>query len=36
MARPAHRLDVCFLHGGDDDQGEYLPPLPVIEERDDD
>ena len=26
----------CFLHGGDDDQGEYLLPLPVIEESDDD
>ena len=27
---------VCFLHGGDDDQGEYLLPLPEIEESDDD
>ena len=36
MASPAHELDVCFLHGGDNDHGEYLPPLPVIEESDDD
>ena len=36
MASPAHALDVCFLHGGDGDQGEYLLPLPVIEESDDD
>ena len=31
---PAHELDVCFLHGGDDDPDEYLLPLPVIEESD--
>ena len=36
MASPAHELDVCFLHGVDDDHGEYLPPLPVFEESDDD
>ena len=24
MASLDHELDVCFLHGGDDDQGEYL------------
>ena len=36
MASPAHELDVCFLHGGDDDDGEYLPPLPVVEVSDDD
>ena len=36
MASPAHELDVCFLHGGDDDHGECLPPLRVIEESDDD
>ena len=37
MASPAHKkLGVCFLHGGDDDPDEYLPPLPVIEESDDD
>ena len=33
---PAHELDVCFLHGSDDDPDEYLLPLPVIEESDDD
>ena len=36
MASPVHELDVCFNHGGDDDHGEYLPPLLVIEESDDD
>ena len=36
MASLAHGLDICLLHGGDDDQDEYLPPLPVIEESDDD
>ena len=36
MASSAHELDVCFFHGGDDDHGEYLLPLPVIEESDDD
>ena len=36
LASPAHELDVCFLHGGGDDQDEYLPPLPVIEESDHD
>ena len=36
MASVAHELDVCFLHGGDDDHGEYLPPLLLIEESDDD
>ena len=32
MASPAHGLDVCLLHAGDDDHGEYLPPTAVIEE----
>ena len=36
MARAAHKLDACFPHGGDDDPDEYLLPLPVIEESDDD
>ena len=36
MASPAHELDVCFLHGGEDDPDEYLLPLPVIEGSDDD
>ena len=36
MASPAHGLDVRFLHGGDDDQDEYLRPLSVTEECDDD
>ena len=36
MASPAHELDVCFLHEGDDDPDEYLLPLPVMEESDDD
>ena len=36
MASFAHELDVCFLHGGDDNHGEYLRPLLVIEESDDD
>ena len=36
MASPAHGLDVCFLHGGDDDQDAHVLPLPVMEESDGD
>ena len=36
MASLVHELDVCFLLGSNDDHGEYLPPLLVIEESDDD
>ena len=36
MASPAHELDVCFLHGGEDDPDENLLPLHVIAESDDD
>ena len=36
MASLAHELGVCFLHGGVDDPDEYLLPLPVIKEGDDD
>ena len=36
MESLAHELDVCFFHGGDEDPDEYLFPLLVIEESDDD
>ena len=36
MASLAHELDVCILHAGDDDHGQYLLPLLVIKESDDD
>ena len=35
MASLAYELDVCFLHGGEDDPDEYLLPLLVIAESDD-